>query len=465
MSSPTHRSTQPWLTLVGLALVLGIAATPFESRSQTAGEGSPLPESLVEIVVDSPESQMYRIGIPDVFGSSSDVADVLRNDFRLMPGYTVIDTRSIRHDLVAEGLDIRAGAWATLDANGVIKGELRQGAEGVELTLRFFRVSAPGTPAFEHTYRGPLTHTRRWAHEFANEVLRVLTGTPGVFGTEIAYARRAGPGAKDVFKSFMDGFGERRVSTGTGISLLPSFGHNRIWFTRMTERGMYITNGRARDARIVQGDGINMAPAVCDGRIYFTSSRDGNSEIYSTALDGSDVRRLTDHPAMDLSPACGPNNQLAFVSSRHRTPQIFTMNRDGSNVQRVTFRGTHNQTPTWCMDPARPWIAFTGRDGAYDIFMVNTRTQEYVRLTQGQGDNKDPAFSPDCRLVAFVSDRRDAAGVYVASPQGYNQTRVVTGNAETVRWSQWETYPATTPVPAEAPAPAAAVPAAAVPAR
>jgi len=67
--------------------------------------------------------------------------------------------------------------------------------------------------------------------------------------------------------------------------------------------------------------------------------------------------------------------------------------------------------------------------------------------------------------VAFVSDRRDAAGVYVASPQGYNQTRVVTGNAETVRWSQWETYPATTPVPAEAPAPAAAVPAAAVPAR
>ncbi|MFM2421336.1 MAG: hypothetical protein RL385_6059, partial [Pseudomonadota bacterium] len=51
----------------------------------------------------------------------------------------------------------------------------------------------------------------------------------------------------------------------------------------------------------------------------------------------------------------------------------------------------------------------------------------------GQGTNKDPAFSPDCRMVAFASSR---GGVYVASPQGLNQIRVVSGAAETVRWSR-----------------------------
>lgn len=457
MSTSPYRSTISWLTVLGVALLLGIAATPFESQSQTTGDGSPLPETVTEIVVDAEESQMYRIGIPDMLGTPGDVGDVLRNDFKLMAGYRVIDQRSIHHDLNEEGLSIRAGAWAALDANGVIKGQLRETEGGqVELTLRFYRVSAAGSPAHEHTYTGPATNTRRWAHDFANEVLRVLTGTPGVFGTEIAYARRVGPGAKDVFKAFMDGFGERRVSTGSGISLLPTFGNGRIWFTRMTTSGMYITHGRARDARIVQGDGINMAPAVCDdGRIYFTSSRDGNSEIYSVALDGSDARRITNHPGMDLSPTCGPNNQLAFVSSRHRTPQIFTMNRDGSNVQRVTFRGTHNQTPTWCADGEHNLIAFTGRDGAYDIFTVNPQTQEYVRLTQGQGDNKDPAFSPDCRLVAFASDRRGAPGIYLASTLGYNQNLIVPGEAEGVRWWQY----GSTPAPAAAPATPAATPA------
>ncbi|MCA9535056.1 MAG: PD40 domain-containing protein, partial [Myxococcales bacterium] len=309
---------------------------------------------------------------------------------------------------------------------------------GLEVELRFYRVARAAEPAFTRTYRGLATRSRAWAHDFANEVLRVLTGMPGSFGTEIAYARRIGPGRKDVFRAQMDGYGEHRVSSVEGISLLPTFGNRRIYFTRMTTRGMFITHGRARDARIVDGDGINMAPAICDGRIYFTSSRDGNSEIYSTDLDGGDLQRLTNHPAMDLSPSCGPNGKLAFVSSRHRTPQVFTMNRDGSDVRRVTFRGNHNQTPTWCQDPARPWIAFTGRDGNYDIFMVNTVTQDYVRLTQGQGDNKDPAFSPDCRLVAFASDRRGAPGIYLSSTQGFNQNRVVQGDAETVRWRQWD---------------------------
>ena len=118
-----------------------------------------------------------------------------------------------------------------------------------------------------------------------------------------------------------------------------------------------------------------------------------------------------------------------------RESSIWIMNADGSNPQRVTFRGSHNQTPAWCPDPNRPLIAFTGRANGLDIFTVNVQTQSYVRVTQGNGANKDPAFSPDCRMLAYSSTRQ-GGGVYISSPFGFNPNRVLEGAAETIRWSR-----------------------------
>lgn len=41
-------------------------------------------------------------------------------------------------------------------------------------------------------------------------------------------------------------------------------------------------------------------------RIAFVSDRDGNPEIYVMAAEGSDVRRLTNNPAVDASPSWWP---------------------------------------------------------------------------------------------------------------------------------------------------------------
>ena len=77
-------------------------------------------------------------------------------------------------------------------------------------------------------------------------------------------------------------------------------------------------------------------------------------------------------------------------------------------------------------------LAFTGRDAGMDIFTVDVATQQYTRLTQGQGVNKDPAFSPDCRMVAFYSSR---GGIFLSNPEGLNQNKVIDGEAETIRWA------------------------------
>ena len=420
-------------------LVLGVVV--FAGLTADGQEDAPpLPEEKIVVDIDAPDEEVFRIGVPDLIGEAkqhtANGGAVLQNDFRLMPGFRVIGPQSVRHDYAGLGLDVDLGAWAILGANGVIKGQVFGDDAALSVELRFYQSSGGAVPALRRTYRGPATELRKWMHSFVNEVIGVVTGTYGPFGTEIAFARKHGPGHKSVYAAAMDGYGVRKVSSGRGVSMLPAFGKGAIWYTRMSTQGMFITNTRVGGKRIIGGKGITMAPAICGERMYFSSSRSGNYEIYSSNLDGKGLRRLTRSRGIDLSPTCGPGGKLAFVSDRHGSPQVFTMKNDGTNVQRVTFRGNHNQTPVWCQDSKQPLIAFSGRDQNFDIFTVNVETQEYQRLTQGQGDNKDPAFSPGCRLIAFSSNRRGSPGVYLSGQDGLDQNQVIKGTAETVRWAR-----------------------------
>lgn len=407
-----------------------------KGQPASGGDDQPALPGNIVVDVDAIESQVVRIAVASFGGATPHrdlAAEVISNDFTLFPGYRVV--REEQPDS-RRSLTPQIGNWSGQDIRGVITGHVGSQRRGqLQAEFRYYRVSAPASPAYARQYSGSEEDLRKWAHAFGNGLLEELTGRAGPFGTHITFARREGRGRKDILCADMDGYGLRRVTNGRGISMLPGFdddGH--IWFTRLVSDGMFITRLGTRGRRILQSDGLTMAPSICDGRVYFASSRDGNSEIYSANMQGSDVRRLTNHSAIDVSPSCGPNNKLAFVSARHGTPQIWMMNRDGSNVERLTFQGNHNQTPSFCRNSAVPLVAFTGRDGALDIFTVNAQTKEILRLTQGQGNNKDPAFSPDCRMVAFTSDRRGAPGIYVSSPLGFNQHRVVVGAAETVRW-------------------------------
>jgi len=420
------------LTASVVAFGVVIGAGPTSGQERDADE--PLPERGVVIEIDSPEAALYKIAVPNLRGPQSMGAagsEVMRSDFRLVSLFQVLDSRSFIANLDDEGLNIVPSAWSAVGAQGVIKGEVRESGNRIEVEMRLFELSRGNSATLTHTYRGGRGELRGFMHDFANRVLEQLTGHAGAFDSRITFSRRVGPGRKDVYVASWDGHNVGRVSGGEGVSMLPSFGPGGIWFSRLTETGMYITHHNANDRRIIDGDGLNMGPTHCNGRVYFTSTRDGNSEIYSARPNGGDVRRITNHPAIDVSPSCGPGGRVAFVSTRHGSPQVFVMNGNGSGVRRVTFRGSHNQTPSWCMNGREPLVAFTGRSGGLDIFTVNISTQEYTRITQGQGTNKDPAFSPDCRMIAFWSNR---GGIYVANPQGLNQNQVISGHAETLNW-------------------------------
>jgi TolB protein len=258
--------------------------------------------------------------------------------------------------------------------------------------MKLYELARGESAILSKSYRGSEAQLRGFMHDFANEMLRVLTGKKGGFGTRITFARKGGPGRKDIYVADFDGYGQGRVSSGRSLAMLPAFGPGGVWYSVLSTTGMFITNVAKHEKPVITGSGINSGAAVCGGRLLFSSTRDGNSEIYSANFDGSGVRRLTKHPAIDVSPACGPGGQIAFVSARHGGPQIFMMGAGGGEPKRLSYKGNHNQTPAWCPDPSQSLVAFSGRDaGGFDIITLDLKTGQYRRLTQGQGSNTDPA--------------------------------------------------------------------------
>jgi len=69
--------------------------------------------------------------------------------------------------------------------------------------------------------------------------------------------------------------------------------------------------------------------------------------IYTCALDGSDIVQLTSNAGNNEHPTWSPDgNLIAFSSNRSGSYQIYIMRMDGSNVTRITNSG-ENTAPTW----------------------------------------------------------------------------------------------------------------------
>ena len=119
-------------------------------------------------------------------------------------------------------------------------------------------------------------------------------------------------------------------------------------------------------------------------------------------IDGSNLRRLTDDPTEDRSPAWSPNGRrIAFVSKRaDDQADIWLMNPDGSNLVRLTFDRAVDTEPAWSPDSRQ--IAFTStRDGNAEIYIMDADGGNLRNLTQAVWDENYPAWSPDGNWLSF----------------------------------------------------------------
>ncbi len=83
-------------------------------------------------------------------------------------------------------------------------------------------------------------------------------------------------------------------------------------------------------------------------RLAFCANPDGNWEIYTIKTDGTDMVRLTQHPAYDIQPAWTPDGAwLTFTSNRDGDWDLYAVHADGSALARVTDDPAVETNPVW----------------------------------------------------------------------------------------------------------------------
>lgn len=165
-------------------------------------------------------------------------------------------------------------------------------------------------------------------------------------------------------------------------------------------------------------------PRARHGRIAFRSERDGNWEIYAMNLDGSDVRRLTNHPARDDMPRWSPDGkQIVFRSERDGRQEIYVMNADGSGQKRLTNEAAKDSEPGFAPDGKK--ILFSSkRGGGWDLYTMNADGRDQRRVSAEPLKGGGGRFSPDGRRIVFASMRDGDPEIYVMRADGTHVTRL-----------------------------------------
>lgn len=405
--------------------------------------GGPESPGGLRVVIGPIQKAPDPIAIPDALCTSGEKAacgllvDVLRNDLRISGYLDVLPPKTYTADMTQETLThSKWSDWVNVAATYLVKTEVT-GSGPFDVAFRLYNVVDQKVYTLKKQDRKGLARgdLRRAVHDFANEIVELISGTPGVFGTRILYAVKTGLQTRGIGVMDMDGFDAHSVIGGSSINMLPSWAPGGgVVYTSFKSGLPSIWVGKKRLSKA--GVEFRRARFSPDGGVLAVSvDQGGQADIFLMSPDGSLLQNLTNNWADEVSPTWSPDGgQIAFVSNRSGGPQIFVMNRDGSGQRRLTMAGSYNSTPDWGDNDL---IVFAGMDeGRSDIFTVDLGGS-ISRLTQDQGDNKDPSWAPHGRYVTFVSDRDGGNHVWIMTADGRYQFRVgESGGASSTCWQR-----------------------------
>ncbi len=167
-----------------------------------------------------------------------------------------------------------------------------------------------------------------------------------------------------------------------------------------------------RDGKLAHAEWPSPSP---DGkRFAFTSTHEGNQEVYTAAIDGSDLVRVTQSPGVDAHPCWTPDGlSLVFATDRWGGLELAIARAEGTGLRRLTRSPGLDDYPAVSPDGSR--LAFAShRDGNFEIYAGPLEAPGATNLSNHPGRDTMPTWNPDGRGVTFVSARDGGADLYTA---------------------------------------------------
>ncbi len=399
---------------------------------------------ILYIDINAPAIKKLKVAIPDFVPMDKNenrkdlkekIPQVIKNDLKLSAYFSIIEKSAFLTNEV-NPQNPRLQDWSAIGADLLIAGRYRTIGKSIQIEVRVFDVYW-AKQIIGRRALGELKYLRFIIHKIDNEIIKVLTGVPGIFTTKIAFVSNI-TGHKEVYISDYDGYNIKQITFYKSITLFPKFSPDgkKILYTSYRSTGpvLYLKDLETGAERIIsKRKGLNVGGSWSpDGKtIAVTLSIKGNPDIYLIDTSGKIIKRVTRYWGIDSNPCFSPDGRkIAFVSNRSGSPQIYIHDLITGIEERVTFEGKYNSDPAWS---SRNKIAYACMlNGNFDICTINPDGTDMKRLTDSAGNDEAPSWSPDGRYILFTSNRTGHYQLYIMTANGENQTKITSLKGEQV---------------------------------
>lgn len=192
-----------------------------------------------------------------------------------------------------------------------------------------------------------------------------------------------------------------------------------------------ITTGREQD----------MLPVWLGDTIFYVSDRDWTMNVFAYDTRTKKTRKVTSHTDYDAAWPSGSGDQLVYEQGGY----VFRLDAKSGKSERVPIRvfgdfpdtvpyfvNVKDFVETFSVSPSGARALFGARG---DIYTAPAKEGEVRNLTDSQGVRElAPAWSPDGRWVAYLSDRSGEYEYYVRPSDGTGAERRVSTDGDVWRY-------------------------------
>lgn len=224
-----------------------------------------------------------------------------------------------------------------------------------------------------------------------------------------------------------DSGGRKYLIWGIAAVLLLTISAGGVVYFRNRARGAAKIEPAAPDAPIrlteTQVD-EDSAEWTRDGKIRFArfiDSRTAASFVMND--DGSDQRKANDQIPSLMTGTWSPDGKKVLFRKMGENPSnAYLANSDGSNEMKLRFSPGNMD---WSSDSKR--IVYQSNEADRrntELFIFDLESSKITNITNSSTFEADPAFSPDGKSIAFVSDRDGNQEIYLMKDDGTGVRRL-----------------------------------------
>ncbi|MCM8832678.1 MAG: hypothetical protein NC816_01980, partial [Candidatus Omnitrophica bacterium] len=164
-------------------------------------------------------------------------------------------------------------------------------------------------------------------------------------------------------------------------------------------------------------------PGIAKSKILFISDKTGKKQIYQIDYDGFNLKQITNLDYLVNYPRYLEKNKIVFVSYQDGWPKLAKIDISSGKIENFIAKPGLNA----CVFPlkkTREIVLVLSVSGNPEIYLADFEGNIKKRLTDNRKIDSSPSFSPDGKLITFVSDRDGKPQIYIMDRDGYGVRRI-----------------------------------------